>query len=158
MNLSAQRQELEEGLDNLKGIFDEAIKDNEVLRRTNKELREEVIKLTPLKEENARLKERILKGELPLDEALAGKPKLDIEPETVFYHTGQLFIDKNDIKNPDADVFLLAQVDNSEVNLISMQDGNRWSDTMKVDNRDMISKIDFHKHFNSSSTEWILKP
>jgi len=49
--------------------------------------------------------------------------------------------------------YILASLGKSQVNLISLQDGNRWAESMTVPLSHEIPKEDFEKHFGE---EWRL--
>lgn len=155
----SKRHELEEKLTEVQELFADMIAENDRLGRMaldfegeNQKLRQVVASQASLVEENVRYKERIAFLESNLGEGTKAA-KLTIDPETVFYHAGQSF---TRTAKGEVETFLLAQTEAGEVNLLSILDGNRWTNHMVVQDARKISKLDFHKHFDSHDTKWVL--
>jgi hypothetical protein len=73
--------------------------------------------------------------------------------EEEFYHVGQRF---TDTQRHFCGVFLLAQTESCVVNLLDIDDGNRFTNSMSVANSSKIPTKDFHKHFNTDRASWKL--
>lgn len=155
----SKRHELEEKLTEVQELYADLIAENDRLGRMaldfegdNQKLRQVVASQASLVEENTRYKERIAFLESNIGEGTKAV-KLTIDPETVFYHAGQSF--SRNVRGGE-ETYLLAQTEAGEVNLLCMVDGNRWTNHMVVADARKISKLDFHKHFDSHDTKWEL--
>ena len=137
MSLSQELQAIQNRLDELVRQNDELRHDNAALRREKPQL-----KMAYKVQKNSAY------GKLAQQ-----------KHEGAFYKVGQRFRYFNESSVLDPRVYLLAQIDAGELNLIGLEEGNRWTRSFITANGSQISKKDFDAHFNGPNAVcWVLQP